>query len=169
MKFWIPFFNDYNAHYEDDEDDESYEPAAEAPDVDDFNDDNRGVAGMKQSTNINRCLFASLGFVESSSHVLRTAEEKKCIPTKSDVTKACQALVSCSMFVVVKFTIQLSSHPVQSQCQINSFHTQIPQPQPSSSSWTTRMRRSLSHCICHSIQRLVTLEVKLKEKRVLQS
>ena len=65
MKFWIPFFNDDNARYEDDEDDESYEPATEAPDVDDFNDDNRGVAGMKQSMNINHCLFASLGFVQS--------------------------------------------------------------------------------------------------------
>jgi hypothetical protein len=96
MKFWIPFFSDDNARYEDDEDndDKSYEAAAEAPDVDDFNDDNGGVAGMKQSTNVNRRLFSTLGFVESSSHVLRSAEEKRCIPTKSDVTKACQALVS---------------------------------------------------------------------------
>ena len=95
MKFWIPFISDDNARYEDDKDnnDESYEPAAEAPDVDDFNDG--GVAGMKQSTNVNRHLFATLGFVESSKHVLLSAKEKRCIPTKSEVTKACQALVSC--------------------------------------------------------------------------
>jgi hypothetical protein len=97
MKFWIPFISDDNARYEDNEDndDESYEPAAEAPDVDDFNDDNGGVAGMKQSTNVNRHLFATLGFVESSKHILLSAKEKNCIPTKSDVNKACQALVSC--------------------------------------------------------------------------
>ena len=94
MKFSIPFFSDDNARYEDDEDndDQSYEPAAEAPDVDDFND-NGGVAGMKQSTNVNRRLFATLGFVESSSHVLRSAEEKRSIPTKSEVTKEYQKMV----------------------------------------------------------------------------
>jgi hypothetical protein len=96
MKFRITFFSDDDARYEDDKDndDKSYKAAADAPDVDDFNDDNGGVAGMKQSTNVNRRLFSTLGFVESSSHVLRSAEEKRCIPTKSDVTKACQALVS---------------------------------------------------------------------------
>jgi hypothetical protein len=96
MKFRIPFISDGDARYEDDEDndDESYEPADEAPDVYDFNDDNGGVAGMKQSTNVNRNLFASCGFVESSSHVLRSAKDKRSIPTKSEVTKAYQALVS---------------------------------------------------------------------------
>ena len=90
MKFRIPFFSDDNARNEDDEDndDESYEPAAEVPDVNDFNNDNGGVAGMNQSTNVDRHLFASLGFVESSSHVLRSAKEKRCIPTKSEATKA---------------------------------------------------------------------------------
>jgi hypothetical protein len=95
MKFKIHFLSDGDARYEDDEDndDESYEPADEAPDVYDFKDDNGGVAGMNQSTNVNRHLFANLGFIESSSHILRSAEEKRSIPTKSEVTKAYQALV----------------------------------------------------------------------------
>ncbi len=96
LTFFLPFLEDDDARYEEDKDDSDVESYVGGDDEEEEAD------GTKPTMSVNHQYFATLGFVGSPDNVLRSADKKRCIPTKSEITKAHQTLVSrLTLFMVL--------------------------------------------------------------------